>query len=92
MTYEDKIYGMTFGNNSVFMFYNKDILEAAGWENPPATMEEVTQLAKDIKEKGLKTADGKDIYLTAFEGGNWSTDYWLWANGGVQMNDDLQRP
>lgn len=91
MTYEDKIYGMTFGNNSVFMFYNKDILEAAGWENPPATMEEVTQLAKDIKEKGLKTADGKDIYLTAFEGGNWSTDYWLWANGGVQMNDDYTK-
>lgn len=88
MTYEDKIYGMTFGNNSVFMFYNKDILEAAGWENPPATIEEVSQLAKDIKDKGLKTADGKDIYLTAFEGGNWSTDYWLWVNGGVQMNDD----
>lgn len=88
MTYDGNIYGMTFGNNSVFMFYNKDILEAAGWDNPPATIDEVTQLAKDIKEKGLKTEDGKDIYLTAFEGGNWATDYWLWVNGGVQMNDD----
>lgn len=88
MTYDGKIYAMTFGNNCVFMFYNKDILTAAGWDNPPATMEEVSKLAKDIKDKGLKTEDGKDIYLTAFEGGNWATDYWFWTNGGVQMNED----
>lgn len=89
MTYDGQIFGMTFGNNSIYMFYNKDILEQAGWENPPATIDEVTQLGKDILDKGLKTEDGNNIYLTEFEGGNWDTDYWLWANGGTQMNEDF---
>lgn len=89
MTYDGKIFGMTFGNNSIYMFYNKDILEQAGWDAPPTTIDEVTQLGQDILDKGLKTEDGNNIYLTEFEGGNWDTDYWLWANGGAQMNEDF---
>ena len=88
MTYDGKIYGLTFGSNSIYMFYNKDILEQAGWDAPPTTIDEVTQLGQDILDKGLKTEDGNNIYLTEFEGGNWDTDYWLWALGGQQMNED----
>ncbi|WP_027295753.1 ABC transporter substrate-binding protein [Robinsoniella sp. KNHs210] len=91
MTYDGKNFGMTFGNNCIYMYYNKDILKDAGWEKPPTTIDEVTKLAKDIKEKDLKTIDGKSIYLTNFEGGNWATDYWLWANGGEQMNEDYSK-
>ena len=91
MTYDGKYFGMTFGNNCIFMFYNKDILKAAEWENPPKTIEEISKLAEDMKAKDLKTADGNQIYLTNFEGGNWATDYWLWANGGAQMNDDYTK-
>lgn len=89
MTYDDKIYGMTFGNNSIYMFYNKDILEQAGWTEPPKTLDEVSKLGKDILDKGVKTADGKDVFLTEFDGGNWDTDYWVWANGGELMNEDF---
>src|SRR5699024_5993639 len=88
MMYDGKYYSMTFSNNCVYMIYNKDILEAAGFSEPPATMDEVTALADAILEKGLTTEDGRPIYLTNFEGGNFATDYWVWANGGELMNED----
>ena len=88
MMYDGKYYSMTFSNNCVYMIYNKDILEAAGSSEPPATMDEVTALADAILEKGLTTEDGRPIYLTNFEGGNFATDYWVWANGGELMNED----
>lgn len=91
MTYDGKHYGMTVNNNCIYMFYNKDILKQAGWENPPTTIDEVSKLAEDIKTKDLKTGDGNPVYLTNFEGGNWATDYWLWANGGTQMNEDYSK-
>lgn len=88
MTYDGKIYGVTYGSNSIFMYYNKDILEQAGWENPPQTMEEVKQLGADIQAKGVKTESGQNVYLTEFDGGNWDTDYWVWSQGGELMNED----
>lgn len=91
MQYDGQYYGMTFGNNSVVMFYNKDILAAAGWDTAPTTIEEVTKLGEDILAADLKTEDGNPIYLTNFEGGNWATDYWFWANGGTQMNEDFTK-
>lgn len=91
MSLDGKIFGVTFGNNSVYMFYNKDILTKVGVTEAPKTLDELTAIAKKIKEAGLKTADGKPIYATSFEGGNWATDYWLWANGGQQMSDDFSK-
>lgn len=88
MTYEDTIYSMTFNNNSIYMFYNNDILSEAGWDKAPTTIDEVSQLGKDILDKGLTASNGGTVYLTEFDGGNWDTDYWLWALGGQQMNDD----
>ena len=55
---------------------------------PPATIADMEAIGEKLSESGLKTEDGKDIYLVNFEGGNWATDYWLWALGGAQMNDD----
>lgn len=88
ITYEGKIFGVTFSNNCVILFNNKDILGKLGLTEPPKTLDEVVDIAGKIKKADLKTADGKPIYTTVFEGGNWSTDYWLFANGGEQMNSD----
>ncbi|WP_314584915.1 sugar ABC transporter substrate-binding protein [Paenibacillus terrigena] len=91
ITYKDKIFGITMGNNSIYLFYNKDILSKVGVTEPPKTIEELTAIAKAIKDQNLKTDDGKPIYATNFEGGNWATDYWLWSNGGQQMNEDYTK-
>lgn len=91
MTYNGKHYAITIGNNCVYLFYNKDILAKVGVNGPPKTLDEMTAIAKKIKDTNLKTADGKPVYATTFEGGCWQNDYFLWSNGGKQMSDDFTK-
>lgn len=90
ITYGDRIYGITNSNNCPLLFYNKDILEKIGAE-VPTTLDELLAIAQTIKEQNLKDEGGNPIYTINFEGGNWTTDYWLWANGGQQMNEDYTK-
>jgi ABC-type glycerol-3-phosphate transport system substrate-binding protein len=89
MTYNGRIYGLTLGNNTIIQYYNKDILERVGMTGPLTTLDQVQELAQKIVSNHLTTADGKPIYAVTFDGGNWATDYWLWAGGGEQMNDNF---
>ena len=88
MSYDGHYYGVTTGNNCVFMYCNMDILEKVGVTEMPKTIEELEALGEKIKAANLTTDDGQPIYLTNFENGMWTTDYWLWAFGGKQMNED----
>ena len=40
-----KLYGLPFRSETYVMYYNKDILSAAGYDAPPATWEEVKEVA-----------------------------------------------
>ncbi|MGE5583221.1 MAG: ABC transporter substrate-binding protein [Bacillota bacterium] len=53
MTYKGKIYGMSYYADTLDFMYNKAQLEKAGFKNAPATWEEVYQMAKVIKQKGI---------------------------------------
>ena len=54
-TYEDKVYSIPFTYSSTFLFYNKDMLAEAGWEEFPKTMDELIQCIDDCTKVG---ADG----------------------------------
>ena len=51
--YKGKSYGMPWLNDCKYLFYNKKILQAAGFANPPRTWEELAAQAKVIKDKKL---------------------------------------
>jgi multiple sugar transport system substrate-binding protein len=51
--YKGKSYGMPWLNDCKYLFYNKKMLQAAGFANPPKTWEELAAQAKVIKDKGL---------------------------------------
>lgn len=51
--YDGKIWAMPWILDTKYLFYNKDILAKAGFDHPPATLDELTQQAKVIKDKGL---------------------------------------
>ena len=69
-----------FYNSIQMMFYRTDLLEQAGYTEPPATWEEARQIAKDVTEKtgvyGLGVGCGVD------EDGEGVLNYMLWGNGG----------
>jgi ABC-type sugar transport system, periplasmic component len=53
---DDKIYAMPISNEAKFFYYNADILKAGGYDAPPRTWEDVTQISKELKEKKLVKA------------------------------------
>jgi multiple sugar transport system substrate-binding protein len=48
-----KVYGMPWLMDVKYFMYNKDMLQQAGFNEPPKTWEELVDQAKVIKEKGI---------------------------------------
>ena len=51
--YQGKQYGMPWILDTKYLFYNKDMLQKAGFAAPPKTWAELSDQAKIIKDKGL---------------------------------------
>lgn len=49
----DNCYGLPWILDTKFLFYNKDMLAEAGYDNPPATWDELVAQARAIKQKGI---------------------------------------
>lgn len=48
-TFDGSLYALpNSGGSAIQMYYNKDLLSAAGYENPPTTMEELYEMAEKI--------------------------------------------
>ena len=85
-TYEGDVYGLAPAVNTLGLFYNVDILEAAGIA-PPTTWAE-------LKDAAAKLTVG-DQYGLAFSAiatyeGSWQFLPFMWTNGGDET--DLQTP
>lgn len=52
-TVDSKVYGLPWGIDGMYFFYNEKILKEAGFENPPKTWEELEEMSQVIKDKGL---------------------------------------
>lgn len=80
----DTLYGVPMQYNLQYLYYNKDIFEAAGLdpENPPATLEE-------LKEAAIACTDtSKNQYGLGIPYDYTSYVCWLWANGGDVISTD----
>ena len=85
-TYEGEVYGLAPTVNTLGIYYNKDLLQAAGVQ-PPTTWEE-------LKAAAAKLTEG-DRYGVAFSGiatyeGSWQFLPFMWSNGGDET--DLTSP
>lgn len=83
-TYEGKLYGLAPAVNSIALFYNTDILKAAGI-TPPTTWAELKTDATALTKPGR--------YGFAFSGintfeGTWQFLPFMWSNGGSEKNID----
>ena len=77
-TYKGKVYGIAPGINGMALFYNKDLLDAAGVK-PPTTWAELTAAAKTLTKGGVY---GFGVSAPATEEGSWQFEPWLWGAGG----------
>jgi len=51
--YQGKLYGMPWMNDVKYLFYNKKMLKAAGFADPPRTLDEMVKMAKVLKQKKI---------------------------------------
>lgn len=84
-TVDGKLYGIPFRTETYVLFYNKDILEAAGYTEPPKTWDEVKEIAAAC------TKD--DVYGYGLCGANYSNFSFqyitmLRSSGGSILNED----
>ena len=84
-TVEGKLYGLPFRTETYVLFYNKDLLEAAGYTEAPKTWDEVKEIAAAC------TKD--DVYGYGLCGTNYSNMSFqyitmLRSNGGEILNED----
>jgi ABC-type glycerol-3-phosphate transport system substrate-binding protein len=77
LTFDGKVYGFPSEGDTAWLFYRKDLLEAAGIQ-PPQTMDEMLQAA--IK---LNTADRNGMVIgSVTDEAWWDFMHYFWAFGG----------
>lgn len=88
-TYQGKYWGLPWIANPIMIYLNEDLFNLAGVELPSATAdwtwEEFIDICREFK--GMKTADGKDIYGCIVDG--WpNIETFIWSGGGDILADD----
>ncbi|MFJ6343787.1 extracellular solute-binding protein, partial [Rhizobium sp. NPDC092017] len=78
--------GLAFATSNPIMYYNADLVKAAGGnpDNPPKTWDEVIALAGKIKALG-NGVDGMDF---RWQGDDWMFSALLFGAGGKMLSDD----
>lgn len=80
-----KSYGLPLLASIRGLYYNKELFEKAGIQEPPKTWDELRQTAKAIKDK--TGVDGFGVPMTTFEGQAYFS-YFIWGNGGDWKKGD----
>ena len=76
-TLDDKLYGVPFGSNCLALFYNEDMLKAAGCE-VPTTWDELADVAKKTTQGNVS---GFAFSSLQNEEGTFNFLPWMWSAG-----------
>ncbi len=81
LIYEDKIYGVPWFTDAGLLYYRQDLLEKAGYSEPPKTWTELQEMAEKVKQdQGIK--NGFVFQGDQYEGGVCNGLEYIWTNGG----------
>jgi multiple sugar transport system substrate-binding protein len=86
MTYEGAIYGIPYFTDAGMLYYRKDLLEQAGFSDPPETWDELKEMAlKTRKDTGTK--NGFVFQGMNYEGGVCNGCEYIWTHGGEVLSE-----
>src|SRR5215210_1653626 len=86
MQYEGKTYGIPYFTDAGVLYYRKDLLEQAGFSDPPETWDELKEMAlKTMKDTGTK--NGFVFQGSNYEGGVCNGCEYIWTFGGEVLSD-----
>ena len=85
VTFRDKLYGLPWFNSAKHLFYNQELLREAGFEQPPATLDEF------VEQAVATTKDGQWGSTWCWKQSEGLICDWvsiMFANPGAQLLDD----
>src|SRR5215217_4101683 len=86
MTYEGAIYGIPWFTDAGMLYYRMDLLEQAGFSDPPETWDELKEMAlKTTQDTGTK--NGFVFQGMNYEGGVCNGCEYIWTNGGEDLSE-----
>lgn len=87
-TYKGELYGLAPAINSIALYYNVDMLKAAGI-TPPKTWDELQADALKLTDKSKGVYGFAMSNINTYEG-SWQFLPIMWSNGGDEKNIDTQ--
>jgi multiple sugar transport system substrate-binding protein len=80
-SYRNRLYGVPWFTDAGLLYYRADLLEEAGFSEPPATWEELTEMARQIQQDaGVRF--GFVFQGDEYEGGTVNGCEFIWNAGG----------
>jgi multiple sugar transport system substrate-binding protein len=80
--WQGEYYGLPLDTNTRVQLYNAEALKAAGIDAPPATVDELKQVAPALKQNGT--------FAFADNGASgWNVLPWIWSAGGDITDEDV---
>src|SRR3712207_9432993 len=80
-TYEGKIYAVPWYTDAGLLYYRQDLLEKAGYSEPPVTWDELEEMANKVKQdEGIK--NGFVFQGAEYEGGVCNGLEYIRTHGG----------
>ena len=87
VTYENAVWGVPFFTDVGLMYRRTDLLEEAGFSNPPETWDELKQMALETKEK-TGTENGFVFQGSEYEGHVVDALEYIWTHGGEALTEN----
>lgn len=87
VTYKGKMYGMPWLNDVLYLYYNEEMLQKAGFTAPPKTWSEVKDMSMAAKQKGIVQYPFIE-YFQQDEGLTIAYAYYLAAFGGKFFDEN----
>lgn len=88
VTFENKLYGVPFWTESTALYYRKDMLQAAGYSEPPGTWEEFREMAKALTDSSKGIYGAGLGYGKGNSDAEWLTRAIIWSYGGSLDTED----
>ena len=86
-TYEGAIYGVPWYTDAGMLYYRRDLLERAGFSEPPATWDDLKEQAGAVRE-AEGTRYGFVFQGADYEGGVVNGLEYIWTSGGDVLDGD----